>query len=103
IVGKTLAFWARALRFAGAEVAREQLLPGLEEMGNRFRARWEPILSGAATQRLKQLALAMPPACRALSETAEAAPETPATSVLTAFVGAMVDALVRSAASPDNR
>jgi hypothetical protein len=101
IVGTTLAFWAAALRFAGAEVAREQFLPGLEQEGSRYRARWEPTLSGTATQRLKQLALAMPPACRACSGTDEAAPDTPALALLTAFVEEMVDALVRSAASPE--
>ena len=101
IVGKTLAFWATALRFAGAEVAREQFLPGLEEKGTSYRARWEPVFSGTATQRLKQLAVAMPPACRACSATDEAAPDTPALAVLTAFVETMVDDLVRSTASPE--
>jgi SNF2 family DNA or RNA helicase len=103
IVGKTLAFWATALRFAGAEVAREQFLPGLEKTGVSYRARWQPILSGRATQRLRQLALAMPAACRALSATAEAPRESSATTVVTAFIETMVDALVRSATSRENR
>jgi SNF2 family DNA or RNA helicase len=103
IVGKTLAFWATALRFAGAEVAREQFLPSLEQKETSFRARWEPILGVAATQRLKQLALAMPAACRAWAGADEAPPETPAISVLTDFIKTMVDGLVRSAASPEDR
>src|SRR5262249_53780778 len=71
--------------------------------GTSFRARWEPVLDVAATQRLKELAAAMPAACRAWAGTDEAPPETPAISVLTQFVEMMVDGLVRSAAPPENR
>jgi SNF2 family DNA or RNA helicase len=95
LVGQTLAFWSAALRFAAGLVARQQFLPGIEEEPGR--ARWEPVLSAPDAQRLGQLAKAMPAACRALGGTPEAAPDTPATAVLSAFLGEMVDHLVRSA------
>ena len=48
VVGKTLAYWATVLRFAGALVARQQYLPGMvaEGDGTTFRASWEPVLTG---------------------------------------------------------
>ena len=67
IVGPTLAFWARALRFAGALVAREQFVPDVRQTGRTWQARWRPVLAGADAQRQSQMARAMPPACRALS------------------------------------
>jgi SNF2 family DNA or RNA helicase len=100
VVGQTLAFWATALRFMGAEVAREKFLPGVAIRGKTYRACWEPILAGAAAQQLQQLARAMPPACRALTATADAAPDCPAASLLTDVLGEFVDTLVRFAAPP---
>jgi SNF2 family DNA or RNA helicase len=96
VVGKTLAFWANALRLAGALVARQQFLPG-EESAPAPRARWEPVLAGADAGRLAALARAMPSACRAVSRTAAAAPDTPAATVLSAFLGEMIDHLIRFA------
>jgi SNF2 family DNA or RNA helicase len=96
IVGKTLAFWATALRLAGALVTREQFLPGMDTAGTSVRAQWKPVLTGTDAQRLTQLAQAMPPACRAMTGTTDGTPATPATAVLSAFVHTMVDSLVRS-------
>src|SRR5262249_35294321 len=45
------------------------------------------------------LAKAMPGACRALGESADAPPDRPAAAVLYDFLAALVDALVRSAAA----
>jgi SNF2 family DNA or RNA helicase len=97
IVGNTLAYWAKALRLTGAVVAREQFLPGVDAEAHA--ARWQPVLVGPDAQRLKQLAQAMPPACRALAS-ADHPPDTPAMSILSAFVTAMTDALVRTAEPP---
>jgi SNF2 family DNA or RNA helicase len=96
LVGNTLAFWAKALRFAGALVAREQLLPGVRQAGSAWRACWQPVVTGPEGVRLGRLARAMPPACRALNRSAEAPPDRPADSALTAFVEVTVDSLVRS-------
>ncbi|HZY89952.1 MAG TPA: DEAD/DEAH box helicase, partial [Gemmataceae bacterium] len=99
IVGPTLAFWAQALRFAGALVAREQFVPDVRPDGKGWRACWRPVLAGADGQRAHQLAGAMPAACRALSRSADAPPDRPASALLTDFLGHMVDALVRPTTS----
>jgi SNF2 family DNA or RNA helicase len=99
IVGKTLAFWANALRFAGALGARQQFLPSFDDKTSH--ARWQPIFAGADNQRLTQLAKVMPPASRVLTLEAAAPPEESAISIVTEFVSAMVDALVRSTTASD--
>jgi SNF2 family DNA or RNA helicase len=110
IIGHDLAFWATAMRFAGALVARQQFLPGVQAMDGSYYARWEPVLSGDNARRFSQLAQSMPHACRALTTAAGAgappatpgapgapgAPATPAVSILGAFLGEVVDHLVRS-------
>jgi SNF2 family DNA or RNA helicase len=104
VVGKTLEFWGNVLRFAGALVARQQFLPGLEatvEGGTtQYRARWQPVVAGADPLVLTQLARAMPHGCRALVRAAaDPAPAVAAAAVVTAVVGELVDHLVRSSAS----
>jgi SNF2 family DNA or RNA helicase len=100
VVGKTLAYWATALRWAGALVTRQQFLPGEQAAADRYRARWEPVLAAAEAQRLTQLAKAMPAAGRALTRAADTAPAPPAAAVLSAFLGEMTDQLVRAAVAP---
>jgi superfamily II DNA or RNA helicase len=99
LVGPTLAYWATALRFSAALVAREQLLPGIEQATGGWRASWRPVFAGAEGQRLARLARAMPPACRAVvaNGAAEAPPDRAASEVLAGFVSACADALVRAA------
>lgn len=100
IVGKTLAYWAAVLRFAGALVAREQFLPDVEQTDEIVRACWKPVLAGNSASQATRLAQAMPSACRALSTTAEGPPATPAPTVLNHVLALLVDALVRSAFAP---
>jgi SNF2 family DNA or RNA helicase len=99
LAGATLAYWATALRFAGALVAREQFLPDVEQCGSAWHASWKPVLGGTEGERFNRLAQAMPAACRALGDGADAAPDRPAAAVLSDFLAAVVDALVRSAAA----
>lgn len=96
IVGNDLAFWTMALRFAGALVARQQFLPGLIEENNSYRACWKPVFAGLEADLLAKLAKAMPHACRALTREVISPPEISALSVLSDFVGEMVDHLVLS-------
>jgi SNF2 family DNA or RNA helicase len=96
VVGKDLAFWVTAMRFAGALVARQQFLPGVTPVDETFRAAWEPIFLGADATRLAQLAKAMPHACRALARGDEAAPDAPASAVLADFLQSVMDTTVRS-------
>jgi SNF2 family DNA or RNA helicase len=104
VIGRDLAFWVRAMRFAGALVARQQFLPGLESRDGRFRALWEPVVAGEDRGRLGGLAGDMPGVARALSrEATSAPPEASPVSILTAFLTRVVDHLVRFAgARPSN-
>ena len=60
IVGKDLAFWTMAMRFAGALVAKQQFLPGVTETDGTFLAQWKPVFAGPDNERLSKLAGAMP-------------------------------------------
>jgi hypothetical protein len=100
VVGRDLAFAAAALRFAGALVARQQYVPAVEETDGVFRAVWRPVTAGVDADRLAKLARAMPDACRALRHKADAPPKTAALPLLSVFVAAIVDHLVRTATPP---
>ena len=96
IIGKDLTFWAQALRFAGALVAKQQFLPGIQMIERAYVARWQPIFAGADAQRRQTLAKVMPQVGRALSRHTDAPPATPASFLLDHFLEEMVDHLVRS-------
>jgi SNF2 family DNA or RNA helicase len=100
LVGKTLAYWTTALRFAAALVGREQFLPDLEQAAGGWRACWKPVLTGIEGLAVNRLAQAMPAACRALGAEGEVAPQQPAAEVLRQFLTVVVDELVRSTAAP---
>ncbi len=97
IVGRDLAYWTMAMRFAGALVARQQFLPSLRLVDGAYRARWEPVISGDDARRLQQLAQAMPHACRALTAPdVFEPPDTSSLSLLNYFLGEVVDHLIRA-------
>ncbi|MBM3335962.1 SNF2 helicase-associated domain-containing protein, partial [Candidatus Sumerlaeota bacterium] len=97
VVGEDLAYWTEALRFAGSVVARQRYLPHLTTDGKRYRAQWEPHLTGDDAERLAQMANRMPPVARALSDSgAGSPPDEPAVALLRQFVALAVDHLVRS-------
>jgi SNF2 family DNA or RNA helicase len=97
VVGKPLAFWANALRFAGTVAARQQFLPGEDPAAQPPRAHWDPVLAGRDAQRLAALARAMPSACRALDGSPDTPPTVPASVVLSSFLGEVLDHIVRTA------
>ncbi len=105
-----LAYWAAALRFAGALVARGRALPDLVRADGRVLARWRPAYLGRDAQALARLAQAMPDSARATGD-AEDAPDDAPTAVLSGFLDWIADALIRaepalagrSAASVDDR
>src|SRR5262245_42586760 len=79
VVGADLAYWATAMRFAGAMAARQQWLPDLDDSHlpgqsrrsvraeeGLYRARWRAVFGGLDMSRLSRLANAMPHVCRAL-------------------------------------
>ena len=96
VVGRTLAWCAAAAKMAAALVVRHQYLPGLELLPRGARARWMPVIPEADAAWLAQLARHMPDACRAFSQTAASPPDTSAIVLLRAFLGVLVDYLVRS-------
>jgi SNF2 family DNA or RNA helicase len=98
IISNDLRFWATIMRFAGTLVTRQLFLPGLQMDADGYWAQWEPLIAGRDETLLKQLAQAMPPVCRALSWDATQAPALAARAVLTHFVSAVVDHLVRAPA-----
>jgi SNF2 family DNA or RNA helicase len=98
VIGRDLTFWVRAMRIAGALVARQQFLPGLESWNGQYRALWEPVVAGEDRGRVTALANDMPGVARALSrEATPLPPEAAPLSTLTAFLTGMVDHLVRLA------
>ncbi len=99
IIGKDLAFLTNVLRLAGAMTARQQFLPGITEEDGAFFAKWRPVFSGFAGPGLKKLAEAMPPSCRALSSEPTTAPEVPSASLISSFLGELIDQLVRCSGS----
>ena len=44
LFGSDLVYWAHVVRFAGALVAREQFLPGIQERNSTYHARWQETL-----------------------------------------------------------
>jgi len=138
-LGADLRFWSLAGKLALELLARQQLAPTLRQacpersrraqgaalahQNETFRALWVPVLDRPEDlRRMEQLALAMPPVCRALTPFPPLSPPTggmtspplsppmggkkggdePPTSraLLKDFLGAMVDAAVRAWAPP---
>jgi SNF2 family DNA or RNA helicase len=95
IAGTDLAYWAAAMRFAGALVARQQFLPDLVREDGHFHARWCAARAGRDDERISGLARAMPPAARAFT------PEIAAATLLNEFLDTLVDELVRGSALPE--
>jgi hypothetical protein len=99
VIGPDLAFWARAMQYAGALVAREQFLPAVAVEDERYRACWEPVPGSQEEARLSGLAALMPEACRALGG-AGSPPDRAPRALLREFIAVMVDGLVRAAQPP---
>jgi SNF2 family DNA or RNA helicase len=96
VIGWDLAYWATAMRFAGAITARQQFLPSVVKEEGKFHARWQPVYSGQDAERLQKLARAMPHVCRAVTALEMGAPpDTAAVTVLSEFISTIVDHLAR--------
>src|SRR5436309_3488296 len=87
IAGGSLTYLAAVAGFAVGLAVRGRVLPVLESEGDGYAARWRPVLGGADGQRARDLAVAMPPSCRA------AAGQAPGT-----LLGRALDALADAAA-----
>ena len=97
MAGVDLAYWAAAMRFAGALVARQQFLPDLVREDGRFCARWRAVYVGRDEDRLHGLVAAMPHAARAMT------PDVSGSILLTEFLDSLVDEIVRSSSKAVQR
>ena len=96
--GGDLAWWVDAFRLAVSLAVRQAYLPGLEETGRGWEARWQPVFEGDDWDRLSALAGAMPPSARCLSRKEnEGPPGEPAVAAATGFIALVLDHLARSA------
>jgi SNF2 family DNA or RNA helicase len=68
--GGSVGYLAAVARLAEDLVIRGRVLPTLIREDGEYAARWRPVLSAADAQRARELAAAMPAACRAVEETA---------------------------------
>ncbi|MBN1935053.1 MAG: hypothetical protein JW934_10330, partial [Anaerolineae bacterium] len=97
--GADLRYWGLAARLGLEFLAQHKYLPGLDEHEGHYRAVWLPILNDPADRaRLRLLAEAMPPACRALF--VDKAPPDPAAApaphtLLDGFLKALIDRAAR--------
>jgi SNF2 family DNA or RNA helicase len=98
VIGDDLLHWAHALQFAGALVTRQQFLPDIVSTSEGFHARWTPVFDGDDIRRLADLAQALPSVARALSDDPRSAPAMAARTVVSAFIAAAVDGMVRATA-----
>jgi SNF2 family DNA or RNA helicase len=89
VLSGSIGYLAAVARFTDDLVARGRVLPALTEEEGGYAARWQPVLSGPDAQRARELAVAMPPACRAADDT-EPGP------LIAGMLDALSDALVRT-------
>ena len=68
--GGSIGYLAAVARFADELVTRGRVLPTLIKEDDEYAARWRPVLSAADAQRARELAAAMPAACRAAADAA---------------------------------
>jgi SNF2 family DNA or RNA helicase len=92
-VSGSIGYLAAVARFSGDLVTRGRVLPVLAAEDAGYAARWRPVLSAADAHRARELAAAMPPACRATADgTADSEPG----PLLADMLDALADALVRT-------
>jgi len=97
--GADLRFWSLAAKLGLELLAQHKYLPGLTEDEGQYRGVWQPVLSDPQDgARLRALAQAMPPVCRALFDTkGTPAPDEapPPHTLLDSFLKHLVDRVVR--------
>ena len=88
-VSGSIGYLAAVARFADDLVSRGRVLPALTPEDGGYAARWRPVLSAADAQRARELAAAIPAACRAAADTA-------AGPLLAGMLDALADAIART-------
>ena len=80
-IGEDLRFWIFAARISLELLYRQRLVPTLQRQGNRYLARWRPLLDDEGDRRrVRDLARALPPIARSLAWTADAPEPAPRVS-----------------------
>ena len=92
-------FWGAALRFVAGLALRDRFFPSMTAEGERFHARWKPLIAAPDQDWLRQLARAMPPVARAVTLDAKTAPEDDPAALLSGLVGWLMDVFPRAASS----
>ncbi|HEX9042844.1 MAG TPA: DEAD/DEAH box helicase [Trebonia sp.] len=85
-------YLAAVARFAADLTGRGRVLPALTEEDGGYAARWRPVLSAADARHARELAAAMPPACRAVDGAGAGEPG----PLLAEMLDALADAVVRT-------
>ena len=94
VAAGSLPYLAAVAAFAADLVSRGRVLPVLESGGD-YTARWRPVLGGADAERARDLAAAMPPACRAAVADGEPDGSAPG-PLLAAALDRLADAAART-------
>lgn len=92
--GESVTYIADIADFARKLVARGRILPALGVDEGQPVGFWRPVIQGADVMELNAIIAAMPPVCRAESDTAGAS------ELVTSALAAFVDELARAAAPP---
>jgi SNF2 family DNA or RNA helicase len=87
--GGSVRYLAAVARFAADLAGRARVLPALVAEEDGYAARWRPVLAAADAQRARELAVAMPPLCRA-------ADDAPAGAALADMLDALADSAARA-------
>jgi SNF2 family DNA or RNA helicase len=89
VVSGSMSYLAAIASFASDLTARGRVLPALvQESADAYAARWRPMLSATDARHARELAAALPPACRA-------AEDTPPGLLLAGILDALADAHMR--------
>lgn len=104
VLGGSAGYLAAIARFAGDLVARGRVLPALAREGDGYAARWRPVLTGADAHHARELAAALPGACRAVADSsADDRPGPLAAAMLDALADATARARLPGALLPARR
>lgn len=97
VVGPDLDFFTKAVRFAGALVARQQYLPDVVNYEGEYHAIWDPIFLGSDKEHLEEFTTRMPHACQCLTfkGTPKNRPVTSPGMSMTNFIVKVVDYVAR--------
>jgi len=89
----SVGYLAAVASFAADLAARGRMLPALVSEDDGQAARWRPVLSAPDARHARELAAAMPPACRAVDGTADSSAAGP---LFAELLDALTDAAVRA-------